>query len=217
VNEGSPLRPRVLIADDHAVVAEGFARLLAPHYDVVGIVGDGREVLVAAPRLLPDVVLLDIAMPHLDGLNACRKLKHLVPSIRVVILTLHGEGRLAAEALRAGAVGFVVKTDRAAVLLEALAAAMRGETFVSPSISLPKEVDGSTRDRVAGLTPRQREVLQLLARGLATKQVARELDISTHTVSFHKYRIMKRHGIDSTAGLVRLAVQEGLIVAPPPA
>lgn len=206
------MRTRVLLADDHKLMVEAFAKLLEADYDVVGTVFDGKRVVEEAIRLDPDVVVADIDMPELDGIDACRRLRQRLPETPVVLVTMHGEPDVAAEALRAGALGFVRKTDGVTQLRAAIEAAVRGEQFVSPSVDPDRLARALASTPVkARLTPRQRDVLRLLAQGLAMKQVARELDITPRTVAFHKYRIMERHGIDSSAGLVKLAIDEGLL------
>ena len=209
--------PRVLIADDHRMLADAFARILADEYDVVGTVSDGRELLEAAPGLAPDAIVLDVSMPRLNGLDAARRLRELLPEVALVVVTMHGDPQVAAEARLAGVAGFVTKSAAATELKAALAAALRGETYLTPLI--PEErvdelVRRTTKRSGSRLTPRQREVLQLLAEGLSMKQVAYELGLSTRTVQHHKYRIMEEQGIDSNAGLLQLAVEERLVDRP---
>lgn len=207
------IRPRVLLADDHHVILGALETLLESEYEVVGKVGDGRELLKVAPELRPDVIVLDISMPRLNGMDAARQLLDSLPDVRLVFLTMHQEPARVAEALQAGALGYVLKASAVSELYEAVASALEGKIYVTPLVPRDK-VDAllARPGREGGrLTPRQREVLQLLAEGLIMKQVARELGVTPRTVAFHKYRIMEEQGIDSNAGLVQLAIEEGLI------
>jgi len=210
-------KPRILIADDHQMLADAFLRVLGEDYDVVGTVNDGRELLERAPDLDPDLIVLDISMPRLNGLDAARQLKQVLPETGIVIVTMHKEAQVAADARRAGAAGFVTKSAAASELKDAVAAVLDGETYLTPALDREHVNQlvrrAHTRDG-ARLTPRQREVLQLLAEGLVMKQVAAELGLSTRTVAHHKYKIMEEQGIDSNAGLVQLAIEEKLIAAP---
>ena len=210
-------RPRILIADDHRMLAEAFERILGDEYEVVGVVADGRELVEQAPGLDPDAVLLDISMPRLNGLDAARQLKEMLPETALVVVTMHKDPQVAADALRAGVAGFVTKSAAASELKAALAAALSGDTYVTPQ--LPRDqVDAFLRRTTvrAGkrLTPRQREVLQLLAEGRSMKQVAYDLGLSARTVAHHKYKMMKEQGIDSNAGLIQLAIEEHLVPGP---
>ena len=208
-------RPRVLLADDHQMLREAFARLLEPSCDVVGGVADGRALLAAAPTLKPDIVVLDISMPLLNGLDAARQLKKAMPEVRIVVLTVNEDADLAAEAFRAGASGYLLKNSAASELLLAIEEAMRGRCYVTPLVA--KElVDAlaQAKNRRAQrdvTSPRQREVLQLLAEGRTMKQVARILNITPRTVAFHKYGIMRQLGVRSTAELVQAAIRMGVL------
>lgn len=210
-------KPRVLIADDHQMLADAYCRILADDYEVVGTVADGRELLDKAPALKPDVIVLDISMPRLNGLDAARSLQELLPDTVVVVVTMHKDPNVAADALQAGVSGFVTKSAAASELKAALAAALKGGTYLTPLV--PRDqVDAlmrRARKRTGSrLTNRQREVLQLLAEGLAMKQVAHELGLSARTVQHHKYKIMKEQAIESNAGLIQLAIEEHLIDPP---
>jgi DNA-binding NarL/FixJ family response regulator len=209
--------PTVLIADDHRMLADAFERILAENYEVVGKVADGRELLEAAPELRPDVIVLDISMPRLNGIDAARRLRELLPDAALVAVTMHSDPQVAAEARRAGILGFVTKSAAASELKAAVEAALAGRSYLTPQMPadqveaafrLVSKRDGSR------LTPRQREVLQLLAEGLAMKQVASALGLSVRTVAHHKYKIMEEQTIDSNAGLVQLAIEERLIANP---
>ena len=208
-------RPRVLLADDHRLLREAFANLLAPECEVVAAVADGRALLEEAPELQPDVVVLDIAMPLLNGLDAARQLKQMMPEVKMVFLTVNEDPDLAAEAFRTGATGFVLKNSAASELLLAIQEAIQGRSYVTPQaarglvdnlIQKPEAARTS-----AELSSRQREVLQLLAEGRTMKEVARILKITTRTVAFHKYKMMETLGIKSNAELVQFAIKRHLV------
>jgi DNA-binding NarL/FixJ family response regulator len=209
------MKPRVLLADDHRMLREAFAQLLTPECDVVGAVADGRTVLAQAPELRPDLVVLDIAMPLLNGLDTARQLKQMMPDVKVVFLTVSEDPDLAAEAFRAGAAGFVLKNSAASELLLAIKEAIQGRSYVTP-LAARGLVDSliqkpeSTRKSI-DLSPRQREVLQLLAEGHAMKEIARILKITTRTVAFHKYKMMEQLGIKSNAELLQFAIKQHLV------
>lgn len=210
-------KPRILIADDHQMLADAFQRVLEDDYDVVGTVGDGRELIECAPDIDPDLIVLDISMPRLNGIDAARHLKELLPETGIVVVTMHKEPHVAAESRLAGAAGFVTKSAAASQLKDAVEAVLAGETYLTPLLDQERVNELIRRNRTREgkrLTPRQREVLQLLAEGMVMKQVARELGLSPRTVAHHKYKIMEEQGIDSNAGLVQLAIEQKL-VAPP--
>lgn len=207
-------RPRVLLADDHRVVAEGLRSLLAEAFDVVGVVEDGSEMVAAAMELKPDVIVADISMPGLSGLDALARLKRDDPGVRVVFLTMHTEGAYARRALAAGACGYVVKHSAASELVEALRAALAGKAFVSPTVA--GNVSGGRRRPVVGdagvtVPPRQREILELMAGGLSAKEIANVLSISTRTVEFHKAEMMEAWGLHNSAELVLFAIKHGIV------
>ena len=208
-------RPRILLADDHRIVGEGLKSLLAEEFDVIGLVEDGWAMVTAARQLLPDVIVADIAMPHLNGIDALVRLKTEFPQIKVVFLTMHMNPAYARRALEAGASGFVVKHSAATELALAIHAAMRGQTFVTPALTA--EVLQAARETAGDapppplLTPRQREILQLLAEGNSAKHVAEKLAISPRTVEFHKYQMMERHGLRSGAELIHFAMKHGIV------
>lgn len=209
-------RPRVLLADDHQIVAEGLRSLLEPHFDLVGIVGDGPELVEAAGRLQPDVIVADISMPSFTGIEAARQLRETGLPAKVIILTMHRDALYARRALDVGASGFVLKHSASAELVTAIREALAGRTFVSPLIAgdllssyRDKEHQGSNAPDV--LTARQREVLRLVAAGRSSKEIASLLKISRRTAEFHKARILKVLGIQSTAELIRYAIEHGLI------
>jgi DNA-binding NarL/FixJ family response regulator len=197
-------RPTLLLADDHAIVTEGLRGLLEPDYEIVGTAADGAALVKAARALKPDVVIVDISMPKLNGIDAVREIRRARPKTRAIVLTMHADRTYVGEALEAGAAGFVVKHAASDEIRTALLTVLRGSTYVSPS------VDGGERPRTAKLTPRQRQVLQLVAEGYTVKRIARALALSPKTVEFHKYRIMRDLGVKTTAELIQYAVEHGL-------
>lgn len=210
----SVARPRILLADDHAMVTEALRSLLMEkNQNVVGVVPDGRALLAAAPDLKPDVVILDISMPLMNGLDAALNLKQLLPNVKIIFLTMKDDPNLAASVLSMGPVGYVLKHSAASELLTAIAEVLRGKSYVTPKL---KPENWAVRKERAqqfskDLTPRQREVLQLLAEGRPMKEVAGILNISEKTVMFHKYNIMRAFNLKSNADLVRFALRQGLI------
>ena len=209
-------RPRVLLADDHRVVAEGLKRLLAEDFELVGMVEDGRALVTAAKKLRPDVIVADVSMPHLNGIDAMIQLKKDDAGVKVVFLTMHQDPAYARRALEAGAVGFVVKHSAPAELVMAIHAALKGQTFITPALAsdVLRQVQQGSRqggDPAEMLTPRQREILQLLAEGRSAKEIAAMLAISPRTVEFHKYQLMEAHGLHSTAELVHFAIKHGIV------
>jgi DNA-binding NarL/FixJ family response regulator len=209
---------RVLLADDHALVRAGIRALLEglEGVTVVAEAGNGGEVLELARKHLPDVVLLDISMPGIGGLEASAQLKQELPEVRVVMLSMHANEEYVLQALRAGAVGYMLKDSATAELELALQAVMQGETYLSPPIS--RQVVEGYVQRVGGeqpaadhLTPRQRQVLQLIAEGLSTKEIAYRLELSVKTVETHRAQLMERLQIRDIAGLVKYAIRNGLV------
>jgi DNA-binding NarL/FixJ family response regulator len=210
-------RATVLVADDHAVVAEGLASLLRGEFSLVGTVTDGAQLVEAARRLRPDVIVTDMAMPGLSGLDALRQLKADAVASRVIVLTMHADVQLAAEALRAGASGFVVKSVAGKELVAAIHTVLRGKTYLTAQLAqdvLAELAAGGTAGG-AKLTPRQREVLRLIAAGRTMKEVAAILGLSPRTVETHKYQVMEALGLGTTAELVRYALEHGLATPPP--
>jgi DNA-binding NarL/FixJ family response regulator len=208
-------KPRVLLADDHTLFAQACQKLLEPEFEVLGIFADGRTLLKKAPALKPDVILLDFGMPVLNGLDACRQLKTMMPQVKFIFLTMHEDPDLANEALRAGASAFLLKTSAASEMIKAIREALRGQSFVTPAISRKME-DSFIRDpkgthHSKELTPRQREVLQLLAEGRPMKEAAHILEVSTRTIAFHKYRMMEQLGLKSSAELIQFAVERHVV------
>jgi len=210
---------RILIADDHNLVAELCTRLLGKHFDVVGVVGDGRAVVRAAGELKPDVIVLDIAMPALNGLDAGRQAKEMLPAVKLVYLTMYSDAHLAAEAFACGASGYLLKTCTASELVLAVRQALRGETYLSKPLSRDA-IDilrfGSKRELLNDderLTDRQREVLRLVAEGKTIKEIAGILHLTFRTVAYHKYRMMEVLGARSSAELVKYAVRNHIAAA----
>jgi DNA-binding NarL/FixJ family response regulator len=209
-------RPRILLADDHRMVAEGLKSLLAAEFELIGTVEDGRALVEAAKKLRPDVIVADITMPDLNGIDALARLQKHNPNVRVVFLTMHQDAVYARRALEAGAMGYVLKHSAPAELVMAIRAALEGKTFITPSLTgevlrAMKHDPKKTKDPVASLTPRQREILQLLAEGRSAKEIAAALDISPRTVEFHKYQMMESLQIQSSAELTHFAIKHGIV------
>jgi DNA-binding NarL/FixJ family response regulator len=206
---------RVLLVDDHTLVAEACKKLLEPEFEVVGIVSDGRAMMRANSILKPDVIVSDIAMHGLNGLDAGEWVKQSTPSVRIVYLTMIPDPELAAEAFRRGASGYLLKTSAAPELATAVRDAMNGRLYISPQVTKSELSDFLRSHKTEGgkktLTPRQREVLQLLAEGCSMKQAASVLNLTTRTVAFHKYRIMAILGLKTNAELVQYALRNFVI------
>ena len=204
-------RTKVLLADDHAIVAEGLATLLKDHFDLLETVGDGSALIDAARKLRPDVIVTDMAMPVLSGLEALRRLKATRNEAKVIFLTMHADAQLATEAFRAGASGYVLKQSAGEELIAAIQEVLKGRTYLTPLITknVIANLTESTPPTVK-LTPRQREVLRLIADGRRMKEIGAILELSTRTVESHKYEMMRALGVQSTAELVRYAIQIGL-------
>ncbi len=206
-------RPRVLLADDHRLVVEACVTLLEPECEVVGIVTDGRSLLPKVIALRPDVVVLDIGMPLLNGLDAGRQIKQSMSGVKLIFLTMNEDPDLAKEALALGASGFLLKTSAARELSEAIRTAMRGDLYVTSQTSqrmVESFVKGSDGSANGDLTSRQREVLQLLAEGYTMKAAAGVLQITPRTVAFHKYRVMQQFRLKSNAELLQFAIDQRL-------
>jgi len=210
--------PRVLIADDHTLVAEACRKLLEADYDVVQTVSDGRALVRAVAEFRPHLVIVDVAMPLLNGLDAAQQAKELVPSVKLIFLTMNHDADLAAEAFRRGASGYLLKTCAASELAVAVREVLRGKSYLSPMIAKDTvdfllRQDKKLVDEGDKLTERQREVLQLLAEGKCMKEVAAVLNLTTRTVAFHKYRIMEVLNVRTNAELVQYAIRNHLIAA----
>jgi DNA-binding NarL/FixJ family response regulator len=207
-------RTRILIADDHILVAEAFKTLLEPEYDVVGLASNGKSLLTAAMETSPDIVLLDLSMPLFNGIDAGQELKRLLPKTKIIVVTMSEDPEVAANALRSWASSYLLKKSASVELKKAIAGVLRGHSYVTPSVA-QKLMDEFIRDpnqqRSRQLTQRQREVLQLLAEGHSMKEAAAVLNVAVRTIAFHKYRIMEDFGLKNNADLVRLALREHLI------
>ena len=208
-------RIRVLMADDHSMICAGFQKLLEPYYDFVGSVEDGIALLRAAKELKPDVILLDVGMPLLNGLDAGRELRATMPHIKLIYLTMNSDPDIASEALRSGGSAYLLKTSQASELLQAVNNAIRGISYVTPQIRRAMEerfiLDPTTPHRPKHLTSRQCEVLQMLAEGRSMKEIAYVLQIAHRTVRFHKSRIFEELGFTTNLELVKYALKHGMI------
>lgn len=210
---------RILLADDCALLLEAFKNLLEPEFEVVGTATDGWSLLRKAEELKPDLIVLDISMPLLNGLDAGRKLKGSLPGVKLIYLTVNHELDFVTEALHLGALGYVLKSSSAAELREAIRRGLRGRLYVTPLVArmdgsiLPQDVrrDRTHRKNIVGLTSRKREVLQLLAEGLSMKEAAHILKITERTIAFHKYSIMRDFNIHSNAELFKLAARQHVV------
>ena len=210
------LRPRVLLADDHRLVAEGLKSLLSQEFELLDIVEDGRALVAAAKKLRPDIIVADITMPHLNGIDALTQLKKDNPDAKVVFLTMHQDVTYARRALESGASGFVLKHSAPAELIAAIRAALSGQTYITPALAgevfqAIQHQPQTSSDPAAKLTPRQREILQLLAEGRSAKEIADTLAISPRTVEFHKYQMMETLGLHHSAELVHFAIKHGIV------
>lgn len=209
-------RPRVLLADDHRIVAEGLKSLLEPEFDLVGVVEDGKALVDRAKALKPDVVVADIGMPRLNGIDALIELRKTDPDARVVFLTMHRDVAYAQQALAAGAYGFVLKHSAPEELVLAVRAALAGRKFITPALAgevldaIARGASGAP-EPAATLTPRQREILDQLAQGRSAKEIAAKLGISPRTVEFHKYKMMELLGASNAIELVRVAIKHGIV------
>ena len=209
-------RPRLLLADDQTLVLEGLRKLLEPQFEVVGAVGDGRTLLRAATQLQPDVVLMDIAMPRLNGIDAARQLRKSLPETKIIFLTVHADPAYVTEAFRAGASAYLLKRSAASELVDAVHEVLKGRRYVTALV--PREVLHTVLKSPLGrgaapaeLSSRQREVLQLVAEGLTSKEIAAALNVSVKTVEYHKARLMERLELHTTADLTRYALLHGLV------
>lgn len=210
------MKPRVIVADDHTLVAEALCQVISPHCEVVATVPDGHALLESVVCHKPDIVVIDISMPLLNGLEAGRQIKATMPSVRLIYLTMNEDPDLAVEAMRFGASGYVLKKSAGSELLQAIEAALRGKSYVTRQIARGMQEslirNPQVRSCSKSLTPRQREVIQLLAEGNSMKQAAAVLRVAPRTIAFHKYRIMQDLGLKTTAELVQFAVKTHIVV-----
>ncbi|HUO07897.1 MAG TPA: response regulator transcription factor [Phycisphaerae bacterium] len=211
-------RPRVLLADDHRIVVEGLRSLLAEEFNLVSVVEDGRAMIDAAKKLQPDIIVADIAMPRLNGIDAFIQLRKDMPRMKAVFLTMHQEIAYARRALEAGASGFVLKHAAPSELILAIRTALSGNVYITPSLTgeilhAMRTGPNASDQPATQLTSRQREILQLLAEGRSAKEIATSLEISARTVEFHKYHMMEVLGLRNNAALIMFAVKHGLVSA----
>ena len=208
-------RPRILLADDHTMLLDAFRRLLEPQCEIVGTAGDGRALLDLAASTRPELIVLDVSMPRLNGMDACAQLRRTMPEVKFIFLTVNEDSDLAAEAIRLGASGYLLKSSAADELFTAIEHALAGRTYITPLVTkgvpLALFLREAAKPGVEKLTARQREVLQLLAEGRAMKEIADLLQITARTVAFHKYTIMEHLGLKTNAELIQYAVEHGLL------
>ncbi len=208
-------RPRIVLADDHRLLLDAFQRLLEPQCEIVGTACDGRALIELALKTNPEIIVLDLSMPLLNGMDACAQLRHKLPGVKFVFLTVNEDPDIAAEAIRLGASAFLLKRSASAELILAIECALSGRTYVTPLITkdtpLRVFLDAAARPAAEKLTVRQREVLQLLAEGKLMKEAADILNVTPRTIAFHKYSIMEHIGIKTNAELVQYAVKHSLV------
>jgi DNA-binding NarL/FixJ family response regulator len=207
-------RPRILLADDHALLLGAFEKLLSAECDIVGQVSDGRTLVAAAEQLKPDIVVLDILMPVLNGLEAARQLKQKLKNVKVIFLTMNEDSDIAAEAFRLGASAYLLKRSAASELMTAIREVMQGRSYVTPLATeglMGSLMQGEPRKTAEQLTSRQREVLQLLAEGRSMKEAASVLNVTPRTVAFHKYKMMEQLKVKTTAELIQFAVRHHIV------
>ena len=209
------MRARIFLADDHSLLLDAFKKLLEPEYDIVGTATDGRMMLNMVKKLAPDLVLMDIAMPNLNGFDAGEKLKKILPDVKLMFLTVNEDADMVTKAFRIGASGYLLKSSAASELFEAIDAVLNSKNYVSPKLVRSMDeafIKNPGNQKVHGmLSMRQREVLQLLAEGKTMKQVASVLNITARTVAFHKYQIMETLDIKSNSELIQYAVKNGIV------
>jgi DNA-binding NarL/FixJ family response regulator len=208
--------PRVMLADDHTILVEAFRKLLEPHFEIVGTVSDGRALMEAAPNLKPDVIVVDIGMPLMNGLEAGQRLKEQMPAVKIIFLTMNEDPDVATQAMHSGASGYLLKSSAASELISAIHASLKGKSYITPQIArgMQKSFIKSPRpkERAKTLTPRQREVVQLLAEGKSMKEVASVLNVTPRTVAFHKYRVMEELHLETTAELIQFAIKSRILI-----
>jgi DNA-binding NarL/FixJ family response regulator len=208
--------PRVMLADDHAIVVDAFRKLLEPHCEIVGTVSDGRALLEKAAQLNPEVIVADIGMPLMNGLEAGLRVKEQMPAVKLIFLTMNQDPDLAIEAMRCGASGYLLKTSAGSELIHAIQMALKGKSYVTPQIvwgmqkAFINDPRPKTQDKT--LTQRQREVVQLLAEGKSMKEAAGVLNVTARTIAFHKYRVMEELSLKTTADLIQFAIKSRILV-----
>ena len=204
-------RTRLIIADDHVMFAQGLESLLHDEFELLGTAGNGEELVEATLRLGPDVILVDISMPILNGFDAVRRIKASGSDTRIIFLTMHDDATLLSEAFRCGASGYILKQAAGEELVNAIKEVAHGNNYVSPLVTNLPDEPLPIHTQKATVTPRQREVLELISQGLTMKEIASHLNISTRTAESHKYEMMQTLGVDSTAELIRYSLRLGLI------
>jgi len=204
-------RTRLIIADDHVMFAQGLESLLHDEFELLGTAGNGEELVEATLRLEPDVILVDISMPVLNGFDAVRRIKASGSDTRIIFLTMHDDATLLSEAFRCGASGYILKQAAGEELVNAIKEVAHGNNYVSPLVTNLPDEPLPIPTQKATITPRQREVLELISQGLTMKEIASHLNISTRTAESHKYEMMQTLGVDSTAELIRYSLRLGLI------
>ena len=209
-------KPRLILADDHTIIVEAFRKLLEPEYEIVAAVSDGRALLETAPKIKPDVIVVDIGMPLMNGLEAGVRLRELMPTAKVIFLTMNEDPDLAVEAMLCGASGYLLKSSAASELTHAIQKALKGQTYVTPQIARGMQKSFIKNPQATmhakNLTPRQREVVQLLAEGRSMKEVASVLNVTPRTVAFHKYRVMEELNLKTSADLIQFAIKSRILV-----
>lgn len=210
------LKPRILLADDHTFVLEGFRRILEKHYELVGMTGDGHTLLAAAKTTQPDIIIMDISMPLLNGIDAATQLKKICPTAKIIIVTMHADTEYVRSAFEAGASAYVLKGSAVDELEQAIQAVLRGHSYITPLITrdLVDVFLSRSSEKSKGLTMRQREVLQFLAEGRTAKEIANLLNITSRTVEFHKAQIMDHLNLKTTADLIKYALTHGIVSTP---
>jgi DNA-binding NarL/FixJ family response regulator len=213
-DQKAPPRPRFLIADDHALVADALRLLLEPKYEVVGMISDGRALVAAAYELNPDLIIVDIGMPLLNGLDAAQRIREHLPEVKIVFLTMQNDPNLAAAASQLGKIGFVLKQQAAAELLTAIDSLLHGRSYITPRLRTADwvEVKSRARQYAKELTSRQKDIVQMSAEGRQIKEIAAHLQLSQKTIQFHKYHIMQQYNLKNNADLVLFAFKQGLIM-----
>jgi DNA-binding NarL/FixJ family response regulator len=205
-----------MLADDHTMLVEAFCKMLSPKCEIVGTVSNGHALLEAAPRLKPDVIVLDISMPLLNGLEAARQLKSKMPTVKLIFLTMNEDPDVAVHAMELGASGYLLKSSAASEMFQAIQAVLKGKSFITPRIARGMQEafirNPATKKHEKTFTPRQREVVQLLAEGRSMKEAADILNVASRTVAFHKYRVMEEWGLKTTADLIRFAIKSRIVV-----
>jgi len=208
-------RPRILLADDHTMLLDAFVSLLEPHCEIVGTAVNGRRLIELALETNPEIIILDISMPELNGMDACAQLRVKLPDVRFIFLTVNEDPGIAAEAISLGASAFLLKSSASTELTLAIESALTGQTYITPLITKGEPLSVFLRDAAKPgsekLTARQREVLQLLAEGKPMKEVAKILNLTPRTIAFHKYTIMAQLGLNNSAELVQYAVEHHLV------